>query len=38
MSSATNSNRTLHSGFLRSTEKFPDRPALEVQGEAMAPR
>ena len=38
MSSATNSNRTLHSGFLRSTEKFPDRPALEVQGEVWSYR
>jgi len=38
MSTATNSNRTLRSGFLRSTEKFPNRPALEVQGEVWSYR
>ncbi len=31
----TESIRTLRSGFLRSCEIFPDRPALEVQGEVL---
>lgn len=27
--------QSLHSGFLRSAERFPDRPALEVEGEVL---
>ena len=33
-----NESRTLRSGFLRSSELFPDRPALEVEGAVLSYR
>ena len=38
MKGVRDSNRTLRSGFLRSSEAFPNRPALEVGGEVWSYR